>query len=617
MEILLQRCGSDLRIGLPLGLGKPIRLVNALYRRAREDDGIRLTFYTALTLERPAVPSGLEGRLAGPVIERLYDGYPALEHQRDLRAGRLPPNVAVHEFFFTPARMLDCPPAQRAYLASNYTHVARDMMDRGANVILQLVARTNDGRYSLSCNPDVTLDLVAMARRAGHPLTVVGQVHRDLPFMEGDAAVPADYFDVLLDEPEEFTLFPLPRQPVSVAEHRIGLNASALIRDGGTLQVGIGALADAVTHALILRQRDNGFYRRRLEACDVTARFGDTIERVGGTGPFEQGLYGCSEMLVDGFLHLIEAGVVKRPAGGDGEDAEVILHGGFFLGPPDFYRALRELDPALRRRIHMTSVGRINQLYGDEARRREQRRDARFVNSCLKVSLLGSVISDALDDHRVLSGVGGQYNFVAMAHALPDGRSVILARSTRRKGRQLESNLVWDYGHITIPRHLRDIVVTEYGIADLRGRTDEECIQRLLCIADSTFQESLRRDAVRAGKLDPNWRIPDAYRHNTTARLRDEAADREVRGRFPDYPLGSELDETEQRLARALKRLGDRMERSRLKLWPVLQALAKGGSDPAWQPCLERMGLAEPRTLRERLERRIVLGALKWNNKKS
>ena len=87
-----------------------------------------------------------------------------------------------------------------------------------------------------------------------------------------------------------------------------------------------------------------------------------------------------------------------------------------------------------------------------------------------------------------MSGVGGQYNFVAMAHALPDGRSVLQVRSTRDAHGEPASNVVLNYGHTTIPRHLRDVIVTEYGIADLRGRTDSEVIERVLAVTDSRFQ---------------------------------------------------------------------------------------------------------------------------------
>lgn len=627
IDEIIARLGRDLRVGLPLGLGKPNALVNALYRRAVDDRSLRLTLYSALTLEVPAPGGGLRGRLAGPILERLYAGHVGLDHYRDLRAGRLPKNVKVHEFFFSPARMLDNPAAQRAYLASNYTHVARDMLHRGANLILQLVAaEQSEGgtRYSLSCNPDVTLDLVDMLRRSGRPWAIAGQVHRKLPFMEGDAEVSADYFDFLLeDPPEDATLFALPRQPVSTAEHCIGLHASSLVRDGGTLQIGIGALGDALVNALLLRHRENARYVEALDRLDVTERCGEAVERIGGTRPFERGLYGCSEMLVDGFLRLIEAGIVRREvfedaerqaradAGEDPGGPGVLLHGAFFLGPPDFYRELRGLTPDLRRRIHMTSVGRVNQLYGDETLRRRQRRDARFINSCLKVTLSGSVVSDGLEDHRVLSGVGGQYNFVAMAHALDDGRSVILVRSTRGSGRRLESNIVWHYGNITIPRHLRDVVVSEYGIADLRGRSDEEVIQSMICIADSRFQEPLRRQAAEAGKLDPAWRVPARFSDNSPTRLERALARVVGASPFPEYPLGSELTTEEQRLARALSDLKRRSAGARLGFMPMLEAVWHGGPGEDLEPCLARMGLEDPRSLKERFQRRLVLGALR------
>ena len=77
---------------------------------------------------------------------------------------------------------------------------------------------------------------------------------------------------------------------------------------------------------------------------------------------------------------------------------------------------------------------------------------------------------DGLANNQVISGVGGQFDFVDMAQKLDDGRSIILIRATRQSSGGVESNVVWNYGHITIPRHLRDIVVTEYGVADLRDR---------------------------------------------------------------------------------------------------------------------------------------------------
>src|SRR5256885_13925065 len=167
------------------------------------------------------------------------------------------------------------------------------------------------------------------------------------------------------------------------------------------------------------------------------------------------------------------------------------IHACFFLGPRKFYEALRKMDVAEREQICMTSISYVNKLYGEEELKRAQRKAARFVNSGLIATLTGAIASDMLEDGRVLSGVGGQYNFVAMAHALEDGRSILMIRSTRKADGKVQSNIRWSYGSTTIPRQLRDFVVTEYGIADLRGRTDEQVATALIEIADSRFQDEL------------------------------------------------------------------------------------------------------------------------------
>ena len=175
-------------------------------------------------------------------------------------------------------------------------------------------------------------------------------------------------------------------------------------------------------------------------------------------------MYGLSEMFVDTFLELIKAGVVKREVDG------ALLHAAFFLGPNAFYRALREMNETQLSRLQMTAISFVNELYGNEEVKRRARVKARFINSGMMATLLGAIVSDALDDGRVVSGVGGQYNFVSQAFALNDARAVITLKSVREAGGKTISNIRWSYGHETIPRHLRDIVVSEYGVADLEER---------------------------------------------------------------------------------------------------------------------------------------------------
>src|SRR5262249_24586123 len=161
----------------------------------------------------------------------------------------------------------------------------------------------------------------------------------------------------------------------------------------------------------------------------------------------------------------------------------------------------------------------------------------RFVNTTMMVTLLGAAVSDGLADGRVVSGLGGQYNFVSMAHALPGARSILCVRATRTSGGVTTSNIVWNYPHTTIPCHHPDVVITEYGIADLRGRTDHEIIAALLNIADSRFQDALLAQAKAAHKIAADYRIPDAYRDNTPARLTRALAGHRAKGFFSEYPF--------------------------------------------------------------------------------
>lgn len=630
VELVLETVGKRVVLGAPLGLGKANTIVNALYRRAADDPSLDLRIVTALSLHPPEGGGELERRLVEPLAERIFGGYPKLDYVRARRDGTLPANVRVIEFYVVPGSTLSIPDAQRHYISSNYTHVVRDFVDLGANVLAQLVAPegTGGGRYSLSSNPDLTLDLLPRLeekRRRGEAL-FLGEINRNLPFMGGEAALPETAFDAILDRPEgSFRLFAPPNEPVGTTDYFIALHATALIPDGGTLQLGIGSLGDAVSYLLKLRHEDNDRYREMLGTCRLLERCGEPLRRIGGTEPFEEGLYAASEMFVDGFLELYRAGVLKRrvyddlavqkrleegrlegqrPPGGH------VAHACFFLGPEAFYHGLRELSPEEREEIAMTGISFVNQLYGDEELKRLQRKRARFLNSAMMVTLLGAVVSDGLEDGQVVSGVGGQYNFVAMAHALEDGRSVIMLRSTREKDGRPTSNLLWSYGHVTIPRHLRDLVVTEYGIADLRGKTDEEVVLALLGVADSRFQEGLLADAKRAGKVARDARLPDGARTNRPERLEQELRPHRQDGLFPDFPFGTDLTEEEVVLGRVLEALGKRLARWR-PVVPGPPAWRKIVSPPAAAaPYLERLALDRPRGLKERALRRLVLYAL-------
>ena len=283
-----------------------------------------------------------------------------------------------------------------------------------------------------------------------------------------------------------------------------------------------------------------------------------------------------------------------------------VMHAGFLLGPRAFYSALRELPESERRLFDMRSVGYINQLYGaDQELRIAQRCHARFVNTAMMLTTLGAAVSDGLDDGRVVSGVGGQYNFVAMAHALPGARSVLCVRSTRRKDGKVTSNIVTGYGHTTIPRHLRDIAISEYGIADLRGRTDSECVAAMLNIADSRFQGELLAAAKRANKIDAGYQIPDEFRRNTPEVLEAAFAPQRAAGLFSEYPFGTDLTREEVDLARALRWLKENTAGKAALLGTVVQACLRPTGDEHLSH-LERLQLSTPANINERLTAKLV-----------
>lgn len=443
----------------------------------------------------------------------------------DLRDGKMPPNVQMFEFYSKAGSIINIPSQNRNHLPSNYTHVARDAYwHNSANVFAQLIGcREINGKvmYSMGCNTDIcvsALKLIELGKSQGKKMALIGEVNENLPFMYGDAVYEGEAYDILLKGPEfNYRLFAPPKDAVTAKDHMIGLNISTLVKDGGTLQVGIGALGDAIVAGLDLRHSHNELYNEMIDKAGLTGRYGRLIDKYGGKGTFEKGLYGSSEMFVDAFLQLYRKGILKRKVYDnlaimklvdegklsennipddilellyekegihlrmrekdfnmlveygilregltykdgfiyDGEteyNADIydkknlaaikkflgkklkkgqVILGAFYLGPESFYKALNEMSEEERSQFGMSGVEKVNQLYGDEELRSLQRKNGRFVNSGLVATVTGAVASDQLEDGRVVSGIGGQYNFVSMAHAVPGGKLIMAIRATR------------------------------------------------------------------------------------------------------------------------------------------------------------------------------------------
>ena len=586
---------------MPLGLGKANHLINALYRLAISHPSYSLTILTALSLQTPQPKPGLAARFFAPIAKRLYQGYPELLYARDLIAGRLPSNVEVSEFFLQAGSYLGNEHAQGNYISANYSHVSDYLLEKKVDLVVQMVAHDSEAGsdLSLSCNPDITLELLS-ARSAGEAnFALIGELNNALPFMPNDAQLPdSEFAHVLEGDSTRSTLFNAPKSAVQLNEFAAGFHASSLVKDGGTLQIGIGSAGDAVAYALIMRHTDNANYRRIIQALNGEKDLGDLHLE-----PFEIGLYGVSEMLVDVFLDLMEAGVVKREVNG------VLIHGGFFLGPSSMYRRLRALPKERRDKINMTAIGYINGAHIDFKKKQQHRQHARFINNAMKATLLGAVVSDGLDTGKVVSGVGGQYDFVRQSFALKGARSIIMIKAVRDSGVKQSSNVVWAYGHTTIPRHLRDIVVNEYGIADLRGAQDKDVIAQMLSITDQQFQADLLNTAKVNKKISSNFELDNEWQRNSATQLANTLQPFIQEGLLPDYPFGTDFTELEQTLIPVLQELQS-ISGSRGKMLKMVFKGMMATNRQSDSAAAERLGLDRPASLKDKITWWALLGLL-------
>jgi acyl-CoA hydrolase len=701
VDAVLAEVGSNIVLGMPLAIGKPIAFVNALYRRAKADPNIKLRIETGITLEIPRAKTTLEKKFLVPFVRREFAGVKELLYMKDLRNKLLPDNVTVFEFFFKAGSFLNST-QQLNYTSSNYTHIGRDLIDKGVNVVAQIVAeRQIDGvtTYSLGCNSDLALDLIPELeelRANGRKLACVGEVNSNMPFMRNHAEINANKLDFVLEsQRKDYALFAVPEAPISNEDHIIGIYASSLVKDGGTLQLGIGSLCSALSCSLLLRHQRNTIYNQVLADLKVAEKF-PIMEKIGQRDIFSQGLYGCSELMVDGFMHLYRAGILTREVfadvmlqtllnenrittkvdintitcllqhkaispiltAGDVEHLQkvgvfnatvsliqgvlysnehrciadlsisealewvklhclgdklkggVVMHGAFFIGPKAFYKALNDMSEEDHSKFCMTSVKYVNDLYdhflGTQKIKQLQRKEARFFNSAMMVTLDGSVISDALENGQVVSGVGGQYNFVAQSHQMKDSRSILKLHSCCIRNGKLQSNILFNYGHTTIPRQLRDIVVTEYGIADLRGKRDHIVYTELIKIADSRFQNKLLQQAKDAGKVAADYAIPAAFCNNTPQSIAELCNKYMKKNVFPKFPQGCSYTDSELKLLKALKSLKKTGQSKGGKIKLLLQAITATKPTVEIQTLLQRMSLSNPKGFEEHLAKRLL-----------
>lgn len=334
---------------------------------------------------------------------------------------------------------------------------------------LVMVSPPRRGRVSLG----VAVDVVKAA--VGAAPYVVAQVNPRMPWTRGESTLPVSDFDAFVEHPEE--LCELPASEPSAAALWIGRYVASLVDDGSTLQLGIGAIPDA-----------------------VLSRLGDKKDL---------GLH--TEMFSDGALALMEAGVINNRRKTVDPGLAVTS---FCLGSRRLYDAVHD-DP----RFAFRPTERTNDPFVIAAQDKMV-----AVNSALEVDLTGQVAADSLG-HSFYSGVGGQVDFMRGASRSKGGRAVIALPSTAKGGSVSRISVAMEPGTgVVTTRADVDFVVTEYGIAALKGRTIRERALALIQVAHPSFRDGLAAQAAKAGLLDAGRVMPHGERYEVQWEARREFA---------------------------------------------------------------------------------------------
>jgi acetyl-CoA hydrolase len=302
-------------------------------------------------------------------------------------------------------------------------------------VLLQVSGPDAAGNYNAGVGIDYLQEAIAGAR------LVIAQVNSDLPWTEGDTLIPSGMLDMLVLAP--CPPVELPSRPIGPVEAAIAEHVAQLVPDRATIELGIGAIPDAVTRAL------------------------------GG----KRGLGIHSGAIGDGVVDLIEAGIVDNRHKEIDAGLTVVA---MLMGTRRLYR-FADRNPKLRIR---------SLAYTHDAVVLGQFRRFIAINAALEVDLTGQVNAETAGGRHV-GLVGGQMDFVRAANRAPEGRSIIALPSTSRDRRQSRIVARLADGIVTTPRAEADCVVTEHGIAELKGRTLAERTRALIAIADPAFRREL------------------------------------------------------------------------------------------------------------------------------
>ena len=324
------------------------------------------------------------------------------------------------------------------------------LLDRGllpAEVVVSMASPMDEhGYFSLSLAPDYTMAAVRRAR------VVLLEVNPNVPFANGDCLVHVSQVAGIVES--EDALFEVGLPEIGSVQEAIGKYVADLIDDGATLQIGYGGIPDAVVMQL-KHKHDLGIH---------------------------------TEMLGDGILSLIEAGAVtnRRKTFMPGRTVAT-----FALGSHRLYRTMHR-NPG----IEMHPVDFTNDPY--VAARND---NLCAINATMQIDLIGQCGSESLG-HLPYSGTGGQVDFVRAANRSKGGKAFIVLPSTAKGGTVSRIAPVLSPGtHVTTSKNDINYVVTEYGVAQLRGKTAKQRAEALIGIAHPDFRGELREAARKMSLL--------------------------------------------------------------------------------------------------------------------
>ena len=298
------------------------------------------------------------------------------------------------------------------------------------------------------CSLGVSVEAMHAAIRAAH--TVIVQFNRAMPRTLGESFIHVDDIDLAIEvdvPPYEYAV-----GAVGDIERRIGGYVAELIRNGATIQLGIGAIPAATALALS-GHRDLGVH---------------------------------TEMFTDSIVDLVEKGVVT---GTRKERNRGKIVTAFLMGTRRLYDFVNDNPMVEMRSVDFTNDTQVIRSFSTMT----------AINSAIEVDLTGQVVADSIGS-RIYSGVGGQMDFVRGAALAPQGRAIIALPSTAASGTvsRISAALAPGAGVVTTRAHVRT-VVTEWGVAELFGRSLRERAAALIEIAHPDHRDRLRSEAHRLG----------------------------------------------------------------------------------------------------------------------